>query len=132
MTGKRLEDVKVEGRFYEPLEWKTLYTKVVVARKQKVGDEDCYVVVKTPPSGNAITEYYSTKTFMVVRRESVEWDDTTNSGMPSTVMFEDYRMADGVMMPFRVTVSNVANGNVVLTTKAVRTNVAIPDSVFRK
>ena len=132
LTGKRLQDVKVEGRFYEPLEWKTLYTKVVVARKQKVGDEDCYVVVKTPPSGNAITEYYSTKTFMVVRRESVEWDDTTNSGMPSTVMFEDYRMADGVMMPFRVTVSNVANGNVVLTTKAVRTNVAIPDSVFRK
>ncbi len=132
LSGKRLEDAKVESAFYEPLEWKTLYSKIVVARKQKVGDEECYVVVKTPPSGNAITDYYSTKSFMIVRRESITWDDTTNTGIPSTVTFSDYRKVDGLMAPYRVTIANAGNGNIVITTKTVKTNVDVPDSVFRK
>lgn len=132
LSGKRLEDTKVEASFYEPLEWKALYTKVAVARKQKVEDEECYVVVKTLPSGNLVTDFISTKTFLLVRRESVEWDDTTNSGTPSTVSFADYRPVSGLMVPFKVTVANVANGNLVLTTKEVKTNVAIPDTVFKK
>ncbi|MCC6745044.1 MAG: serine hydrolase [Acidobacteria bacterium] len=132
LSGKKLEDTKVESNFYEPLEWKSLFTKVVVARIQKVGDEDCYVVVKTMPSGNVVTDYYSTTTFLQLRRDSIEWDDTTNSGTPSTSTFADYRPVGGLMIPFKVTISNVGNGNLVLTTRDVKTNVPIPDSVFRK
>ena len=131
LSGKRLQDVMVESAMFEPLEWKSLYAKVEISRKEKVGDEEYYVVVKTMPSGNTLTDYYSTKTFLVGRRDSVEWDDTTNMGAPSTTVFSDYRDAGGVKVPYRVVVQNVANGTVVLTLRDLKMNVEVPDSVFR-
>src|SRR5262245_44471029 len=47
-TGKSLEAARIEADFYGLLNWKKLFKEVSVKRMSKVGDEDVYVVVKTP------------------------------------------------------------------------------------
>lgn len=130
LTGKQLEDAKVSADYYELLRWKDLYQSVVIRGKQKVGDDECYVVVKTPANGNPITDYYSTNTFRLVRRDTIEWSDTMNTGFPQTTVFKDYRVVDGLVVPFEIVASTLANGDVVTKVRDVKFDAAIPDAVF--
>jgi len=131
-SGKRLADVKIEAGFYGPLSWKDSFDKITIKRVTKVGDEDAYVVVKTAAKGHAVTDYVSTKSFLVLRRDTVISSETSGIEIPQTETFRDYRTVDGVMIPFEISASNVANGDIVTRVKDVKFDVQIPDSVFRK
>jgi len=131
-TGKRLEDIKAGSDFYDVLDWKKNYPNITVKRMAKVGDEDAYVVEKRSEKGSPITDYVSTKTFLLLKRESVIHSDTTGVDIPQTEMFSDYRNVDGVMVPFKSTSSNIANGDVVVRVKEVKFDVELPDTAFSK
>ena len=131
-TGKRLEDIKAGADFYDVLDWKKNYPNITVKRIAKVGDEDAYVVEKRSEKGSPITDYVSTKTFLLLKRESVIHSDTTGVDIPQTEMFSDYRNVDGVMVPFKSTSSNIANGDVVVRVKEVKFDVELPDTAFSK
>jgi hypothetical protein len=130
-AGKRLEDVRIASDFYEVLNWKTLYKEVRVKGKQKLGDEEVYVVVKTPERGNPVTDYYSTNSFFLVRRDTIHWSETMNQGIPATTTYSDFRNIDGIIVPFRIVSNTAANGDVVTRIKTARFDVAVPDAVFR-
>ncbi len=130
-TGKRLEDAKIESDFYEVVRWKELYKDVAIKGKQKVDDEECYVVAKTPEKGSPVTDYYSTRTFLLKRRDTISWSETTNTGFPSTTRFDDYRVIGGVSIPYVVTTNNLANGDVVTKIKRIQMDAAIPEATFK-
>jgi CubicO group peptidase (beta-lactamase class C family) len=130
-AGKRLEDVRIASDFYEVLNWKTLYKEVKIKGKQKLGDEEVYVVVKTPERGNPVTDYYSTNSFFLVRRDTIHWSETMNQGIPATTTYSDFRNIDGIIVPFRIVSNTAANGDVVTRIKTARFDVAVPDAVFR-
>jgi outer membrane lipoprotein-sorting protein len=46
-------------------------------------------------------------------------------------MYSDYRTVDGVMLPFKTVNSSSGNGDLVLTIKEVKHNVAINDKAFK-
>ena len=46
--------------------------------------------------------------------------------------FSDYRQVDGVMIAFKATASNIANGEITIRVLDVKFDVPIPDSVFQK
>lgn len=130
-AGKRLADVRVSADFYEPLNWKTLYKEVKITGKQKVGDEEAYVVVKTPENGNPVTDYYSTNSFRLIRRDTVTWSETLNTGIPSTTLYKDYRNVGGLVVPFEVETDSVAQGAIVTRVKKATLDLPIPESVFK-
>jgi CubicO group peptidase (beta-lactamase class C family) len=129
-SGKRLDDAKISADFYEPLRWKELYASVVFRGKQKVGDDECYVVEKTPAAGNPVVDFYSTNSFLLVRRDTIEWSETTNTGFPEMTLFKDFRVVGGLVIPFETISSTTANGDVVTKVRDVTFDVAIPDAVF--
>lgn len=131
-SGKRLDDIRNGADFYDILNWKTNYKTITVKRIAKVGDEDAYVVEKKPEKGTPITDYISTKSFWLLKRESLVVIETAGIEIPQTQTFSDYREVDGVMIPFVSTSSNVANGDTVMRVVEVKFNVDIPDSVFQK
>ena len=131
-TGKRLEDIKVGSDFYDVLDWKKNFPTITVKRIAKVEGEDAYVVEKRSEKGSPITDYVSTKTFLLLKRESVIHSDTTGVDIPQTEMFSDYRNVDGVMVAFKSTSSNIANGDVVVRVKEVKFDVELPDTAFSK
>ncbi len=131
-SGKRLEDIKAGSDFYDVLSWKTNYKTITVKRMGKVGDEEVYIVEKRSEKGTPVTDYISTKSFLVLRRDSLVVSETSGVELPQTQRFSDYRNVDGVMVPFKMTSNNIANGDIVLRVIDVKFDVDIPDSVFKK
>jgi CubicO group peptidase (beta-lactamase class C family) len=131
-SGKRLQDVKAGADFYDVLNWKKNYKSIVVKRIAKIGDEDAYVVEKKSEQGTPVTDYVSTKTFLVLQRDSVIANETAGIELPQREVFSDYRQVDGVMIPFKMVANNIANGDIVLLVKDVKWNVEIPDAAFHK
>jgi len=131
-SGKRLEDIKAGSDFYDVLNWKSNYKTLTVKRIGKVGDEDAYVLEKRSDKGSPVIDYISTKSFLLLRRDSVIVSETAGFELPQTQSFSDYRNVDGVMIPFKSVSSNVAQGETVIQITDVKWNVDIPDSVFKK
>ncbi|HEX6044864.1 MAG TPA: serine hydrolase [Pyrinomonadaceae bacterium] len=131
-SGKRLEDIRAASDFYDVLNWKTNYKTITVKKMAKVGDEDVYVVERRPEKGTPVTDYVSTKSFLVVKRDSVVVSETAGIELPQTQTFSDYRNVGGLMIPFRTTSSNIANGDIVVRVIDVKFDVDVPDTVFHK
>ncbi len=131
-TGKRLADVKLASNFYRVLGWKNAFKTITIKRISKVGDDDAYVVEKIPEIGNTVTDYISTKSFLLLRRDTVVSSETSGVEIPQTESYSDYRLVDGVMIAFKTLANNIANGDIVVRVKDVKFDVDIPDSVFRK
>ena len=131
-SGKRLEDIKAAADFYDVLNWKQNYQTITVKKMGKVGDEDVYIVEKRREKGTPVTDYISTKSFLVLRRDSLVVSETSGLELPQTQSFSDYRNVDGVMIPFRMISNNIANGDIVMRITDVKFDVDIPDAVFHK
>ena len=131
-SGKRLEDIKTGSDFYDVLNWKTNYKSITVKRMGKVADEDVYIIERRSEKGTPITDYISTRSFLVLRRDSLIVSETSRIELPQTQLFSDYREVEGVMVPFKMVSNNVANGDIVVLVKEVKFDVEIPDSVFQK
>jgi hypothetical protein len=131
-SGKRLEDIKAGSDFYDVLNWKANYKTLTVKRMGKVGDEDVYILEKRSEKGTPVLDYISTKSFLLLRRDSVVVSETTGLELPQSQKFSDYRPVDGVMIPFTTVSTNIANGDIVLKITDVKWDVDIPDSVFKK
>ncbi|HEY0726497.1 MAG TPA: hypothetical protein VGD38_00405, partial [Pyrinomonadaceae bacterium] len=131
-SGKRLEDIKAGSDFYDVLNWKKNYQKITFKRMGKVGDEEVYIIERKNDKGTPITDYISTKSFLVLRRDSVVANETAGIELPQTENFSDYRNVDGVMVPFKMVSNNIANGDIVLRIVDLKFDVDIPETVFRK
>lgn len=129
-TGKRLEDIRLGADFYGPLNWKTNYKKVEIAKIGKVGDEEAYIVTYEPEKGSNFTEYYSTKTFLLLRRQGTVPSSTSGVSIPYTTAFSDYRDVDGIKIAFKTVSNTPTNGSVVTILKDVKHNSAVNDKIF--
>jgi CubicO group peptidase (beta-lactamase class C family) len=131
-TGKRLEDIKAEADFYNVLNWKKNYQTITFKKMGKVGDEEVYIIEKKREKGTPVTDYISTKSFLVLRRDSVVANETSGLELPQTETFSDYRNVEGVMIPFKQVSNNIANGDIVVRVIDIKFDTEIPESVFRK
>lgn len=129
-TGKQLENARLGSDFYSLLNWKQNYPKTVLRAKGKLGDEEVYIIDMTPEKGTRVTAYYSAKTFLLLRENAVSVSGTREQEMPYTVIYEDYREVDGVMLPFKQTTSSVSNGDSIMRVISVKHNVPIDDKIF--
>lgn len=129
-TGTRLDDVRLVNEFYGMLNWKSLFKTVAVKGKGKVGEDECWIVEFMPNKGTTYTEYYSTSTFLLRKREGVITSSTSDQKIPYSMTFDDYREVDGVKVAFKTTSYNIGNGNIVTTFTDVKHNVRLDDKMF--
>ena len=129
-TGKKLEDVRLGADFYASLDWKAKYKLIEVKGTKKIGDEEAWIVRFQPERGSPFTEYYSTKTFLMLRREGVVTSSTSSQQIPYSIMFSDYRDVDGVVLPFKLVNNSIANGNIVTYVRSIKHNVPVEDTLF--
>lgn len=129
-AGKRLEDMRINSDFYWLLNRKKNFQKVEILGTEKVGDEECYVVELTPAKGTKVTELYSTRTFLLLKRRGVIPSGTREISLPYSMTFSDYREVNGIKLPFRIVNSTPSMGEVVSVLKSVQHNVPINDRIF--
>ena len=87
-------------------------------------------VVFEPEKGTKFTEYYSAKTFLMLKREGTIPSSTSSQTTPYSIRFEDYRDVDGVKLPFKQINNTAGNGDIVTVVTSVKHNVAIDDKIF--
>jgi CubicO group peptidase (beta-lactamase class C family) len=130
LAGKKLEDTRLASDIHGMLDWRSKYKTITVKRIAKVGDEDAYAVEFEPEKGTKFTEYYSTKTFLMLKREGVIPSSTSSQTLPYSVLYSDYRNVDGVMIPFKQVNNTSSNGDVVTIVTEIKHNVQIDDKIF--
>ena len=128
--GKRLDDVRLSADLYSLLDWKTPYKKVDITSTALVDGEDAYIVEFEPVAGTPFKEYYSTKSFLLLKREGIVPSSTSSQTLPYTITFSDYRTVDGIKLPFKTVNSSVSNGNIVTILKSVKHNLPVDDKIF--
>jgi CubicO group peptidase (beta-lactamase class C family) len=131
-SGKRLADVKAGSDFYDVLNWKKNYQTITFKRMGKVKDEEVYIIEKKNEKGTPVTDYISTKSFVVLRRDSLVASETAGIELPQTEWFSEYRNVDGVMIAHKLVSNNIANGDIVLRVVDLKFDVDIPETVFHK
>ena len=129
-SGKRLDDARLGADLYSLLDWKTNYKKLEITGTAKVAGEEAYMIKFDPEKGTAFTEYYSTKTFYLLKRDGVISLANSEQQIPYSTLYSDYRDVDGIKIPFRTVNNNIGNGNIVTTLKSVKHNVPLNDKLF--
>jgi zinc protease len=82
--------------------------KLAVKGIHKVNGADAYQISVTDPTGKTTTEYYDVKSKLLVKNESTTI--TNNVSINATVDFGDYRKVGNVMLPYKQTITQSANG----------------------
>ncbi|MEP7075581.1 MAG: serine hydrolase [Acidobacteriota bacterium] len=129
-AGNRLEDARISADFYSQLDWKTNFKKAEFQGMGKVAGEDAYIVAFEPEKGTAFKEYYSTATFLLLKREGFIPSSTSPQQLPYTIIFSDYREIDGIKLPYKTVNYSISNGNIVSTIRSVKHNVPMEDKFF--
>ena len=130
-TGSQINDALIASDFYRELNWKTAFKSTVIKAMEKVNGEDAYIVEKTPEKGNSVIEKYSTKTFLLLQRDTQETDPDSGINVTSTSTYSDYRLVDGVMIPYKVVETALGGNETITLVKSVKFDMPLPDSAFR-
>ena len=128
-SGAALATAKRDASFRRELELKTQYKQWEIKGKQKVGDQDVYVMTATPEEGAVETWYFDAGTGLLAR---VDAERETGQGTALIqASFKDYRDVEGVKTPFRI--EQAMPGMTIITKiDEVKQNVDIPDTQFAK
>ena len=106
-----------------------IFKALTVIGKEKVGNNDAYVIKAVPSVGLPETFYFDTTTGLLVRKDIVAI--SLMGETPTQTFFEDYREVGGVRIPF--TVRQVTPALTCVTTlRDIKVNVAIDDARFAK
>ena len=123
LSGDSLLATAIAATLFPELNWRTLFKSVTITGKEKVGEEEAYVVNLKPEKGGAVTDYISVTSFRVLRRK------VQPAGQPET--YSDFRTVDGVVLPFVRTGIMPGFGETVTTVTEAKFEVKIPDSIFQ-
>ncbi|MEO8771807.1 MAG: insulinase family protein [Ferruginibacter sp.] len=109
--------------YYITNDYKTSYLGV-----EKVNDQNAYKIKITKPSGKVSTEYYSTKTALLIREESTE----TAGGEETAVIvdYSDYQKVGTLLFPLTITQS-AGGQDLVFKFSDVKINEGVTDADFK-
>ncbi|RPJ60173.1 MAG: hypothetical protein EHM23_11300 [Acidobacteria bacterium] len=128
-SGAALATAKRDATFYRELQLKNIYKQWEVKGKQKLGEQDVYMLTATPEEGATETWYFDAGTGLVARVD-MEREGPQGTGVVQASM-KDYRDVEGVKTPFRI--EQVLPGmTIIIKFDEVKQNVEINDSQFTK
>lgn len=129
LSGDELAAARMDADLHSPLRLKQTCAELRVEYPDKLRDQEDFVVsclnVGRPP----VKLYFDEQSGLLVRR--VRYLQTPLGLFPQQIDYADYRVVDGVTIPFRRTVS-LPHGSVTTQLEQVRQNITIDEARFRK
>jgi outer membrane lipoprotein-sorting protein len=131
ITGSQLDNLK-NAMFPTPLlTYKERGATVELAGKEKINGRDAYVVVLKPKTGPVVRHFFDAETYLPA--EIVVKLDVPEAGgeVEQTSDLSDYRVVDGIKIPFTIKVSSAIQSFTIAVTK-VEHNLKIDPALFAK
>jgi len=126
-SGSALAVAKRDALFHRELRLKELYKQIEVKGKQKVGEQDTYVLQATPDQGSVETWYFDVATGLLIRMDAER--DSPQGQVAIQMAFKDFRDVEGVKNAF-VIEQTLPNMTILLKIEEAKANVPIEDTVF--
>ena len=130
LSPDKIAETAVTSDFYPELNWKKLYRTVVIKGTEKVGEEDAFLIEKTPEKGQIVTEYVSAKSYLVIRRDTTILSPLAGP-LPASEVFSDFRTVGGVVIPFTHTSKQAGIGEMVTQIITMKQDEKFPASMFQ-
>jgi outer membrane lipoprotein-sorting protein len=112
-----------------PGAYNKVFSKIELLKPGKVGKQPALRVKLTPKVGGPQTLYFDPKTYLMLRRDAEVV--TAQGSVPAENYFSDYRVVDGVKMPFKTrTVTGM--GEQQMQISQVKNNLSLDDKIFSK
>jgi hypothetical protein len=129
-TGTDLAEAKREATFNMELHMKQLYPKMTVRGREPLGTSSAWVVDAVPAEGNPVVFYFDTESGLLARMDASR-QGPDGSPMQVQAYVEDYRVVDGVKVPF-VLRQVTSMFTMVMRLVEVKHNVTLDDKMFKK
>lgn len=100
LSGKQLEDMKMQAKLFPELEYKSQGFELKLADIEDIEGKPAYKIQINSPQGATKTEFFDVASGLKVR--SVVSQDTQMSPMTVTANMGDYREVDGIKFPFAI------------------------------
>lgn len=130
ITGRQLENMK--NNFFPTafLEKDNGGSKLELLPRETVAGTSWIVMKVSRPSGNSVTLYFDPATYLIARSVS-EVENPMGGMLTQSGESQDYRVVDGVKVPFVIINTNEQQTITIKLTK-VEHNVAMDDAMFKK
>jgi photosynthetic reaction center cytochrome c subunit len=101
VNAEMLAELRREAEFYKETKLKEIYPTMRVLPKTKVGETEAYVIEATPAGGGATQKlFFDVQNGLLIRKYSQT--KLTLGQFPTQTDYEDYRVVDGVKLPFMI------------------------------
>ena len=120
-----LEDLAMEAPAFPELNYQRL-GRLILSGIAEVDGEECYKLTLMLDNGGLLTEYYSKKSGLKLRKVQVK--QTAEGNVTVTSEFKDYRPEGGIQFPHLIEQS--AGLSMTFTVTEIAVNKGVPDGVF--
>lgn len=129
LDGALLEQVRFEDPLILARDWRTLFEKIEVVGKDKVGKEEVWVVRTKPKNLPASTKHISAKTGLILKEELPQVARGVGHVL-MTIRYQDYRDVGGFKIPFKSLLSNPTMGRMIVTLEKADADIDFPEGTF--
>jgi outer membrane lipoprotein-sorting protein len=131
ITGNQLDNLRNTSFPHTFLNYKDAGFSVKLQGKETVGKGEAYVLVFAPAKGSTIRQFVDAQTMLPVKFSLTVNVPQVGADVEQTTTLEDYRDADGIKMPFKLTSSSSLQSFTVVLDKITH-NVEVDEKLFVK
>jgi photosynthetic reaction center cytochrome c subunit len=129
MHGPDLDGAAIDADLHMATHLRRIFTKLNTRGTEKIGDHDVYEVVGQREDKPPLRLYFDKESGLLVRL--VRFGETPLGRLPTQIDYADYRVADGVKVPFRWTLAR-PNGRFTIQVTELKQNVPVDEAKFAK
>jgi photosynthetic reaction center cytochrome c subunit len=129
MHGPDLDGAAIDADLHLATHLRRIFSKLSTHGTEKIGDHDVYEVVGQREDKPPLRLYFDQQSGLLVRL--VRFGETPLGRLPTQIDYADYRVADGVKVPFRWTLAR-PNGRFTIQVTELKQNVPVDDAKFAK
>ena len=129
MHGPDIDAAAMDADLHFPLHIKQVFAELRVEYPENIGDREAYVVLGTRNGQPPVKLYFDEQSGLLER--VVRYAPSPLGLVPTRIDYGDYRIFDGVEIPFRTTVAQPGE-SFTFQVEQVRHNVPIDDAKFAK
>jgi photosynthetic reaction center cytochrome c subunit len=129
MHGGDIDGASIDADLHLATHLKKMFSDAKAVGTEKIGDHDAYEVVGEREGKPPIELYFDGQTGLLVRM--VRYGETALGRLPVQIDYADYRVIDGVQVPYRWTLAR-PGGRFTIQVTDVQQNVPVDDAKFAK
>lgn len=129
LSKEKAEELRLGALMNPELEYKKYGIQKKLIGIEKINGKEAYKLEVLMPSGKKKYEYFDPQSGL--KTAEVSSSEDTGKVTQQTVYFEEYREAEGVKYPYKITINGLVPFPLIMQVKSVEVNKGVKDDLFK-